>query len=286
MPPNSFARLLTPTALGAALLGLSATLFAVDVGGTVALDAPSAPPPNAPPSAQGAPAEQSLVAENNNGPDAGSLAGGLPPPAVPAVPAAAPARDRAVAAPAAPAHPAPAHPAVIVAAKVPAPAAALPHGALPAVHAAIARHAVAEKPQALALRMAPPASTVIHSASRTAAPPRIAVVLPAPAAPRAAANAAPAREALADLRDVRHYAMGKLLEKYPNLSVISADTYPVGNGRVRVAMVVRNGNQRWIEKDDVRRNGTKLALLGSKRRAMPYTVAQSSPLAPDRNPGP
>jgi len=77
----------------------------------------------------------------------------------------------------------------------------------------------------------------------------------------------------ATLNDVRHYAMKRLTKKYPALRVISADTYPVGGGCVRVQMVVRNGTQRWIEKDTVRRTGTDLALLASAQHDMPYNVA-------------
>jgi hypothetical protein len=264
MPPNSFARLLTPTALGVALLGLSAVLFAIDVGGTVALDAPSAGPASAPASG-GEPAENSVVAEANSDPR-------VLPEAVPSIvpvataeaPASAPA-PRAVLR-------------VSMKTAAPVPRVARTHGLPPAKHASVI---VGKGRSAVVAATRRPAAPVRIVHSIPVAPPVAAVaVVRAPAKPHTVA-------AIADLRDVRRYAMSKLVKRYPHASVISADTYAVGGGRVRVAMVVRSGNQRWVERDEVRRSGANLSLLASARHAMPYAVAQTAAApAPDPDPAP
>jgi hypothetical protein len=233
MPPKPLAFTSAPAALGAALLGLSAVLFAVDVGGTLALERHDA-------------AREKLAA--------GSAA------------AATLARSSPVA----------------ISSSAQAPARpALEPVAVPVTHvtvAAPARHVQAVAP----ISRVPVAAPMRHvPVSLPVAAPLAVALVPAASLALAEPELPPV---VASLSDVRHFAMRHLKKKYPHLSVISADTYPIGNGCVRVSMVVRNGVQRWVEKDVVLRAGSSLTLETSVRHGMPYTVLAHAGPGPDSGP--
>jgi hypothetical protein len=247
MPPKLPIATFAPTAVGAALLGLSAALLAVDVGGTVMLDAPSGTPERTaaiPPAAAPMPAE----------------------PAGPAAPALRP--QLAAVPPAAEARPAPAP--VTPVRHIYEPLAAAPSNRV----AAVRRLTVlsVKEPRASAPRpMTVPRPRVIRpvfvALARPAQTPHV-VAVPEPPKPTVTR--------LASFNEVRRFAIRRLTKSYPNISVISADTYSIGGGYVRVSMVVRNASERWVEKDVVKRSGTSLALAKSVRRGMPYAVASAS----------
>jgi hypothetical protein len=244
MPPKLLAFTSAPAALGAALLGLSAALFAVDVGGTLALERHDA-------------AREKLAAGSAG--TAATLARSSP------VALSSGAQT--------PARP------------------VLEPVALPVAHVQAAAP-ISRVPVAAPMRHVPVSLPVAAPRARTEAP---NPPLPVPAAlPPLAVALVPAAslalaepelpQAVASLSDVRHFAMRHLKKKYPHLSVISADTYPIGNGCVRVSMVVRNGAQRWVERDLVLRAGSSLTLESSVRHGMPYTVLAHAGPGPDSGP--
>jgi hypothetical protein len=262
--------MLATTTLGAALLGLSGVLLALDVGGTVALDAENAAATRAAdPVSAARPAAESPVAASIP-----AAAAQVPPVRADA------ALRRQIDAPAPASAP-----------KMPPPVRAETHPYV--TPASIRPPALIRTPPAIRRTISGPAeyaavpivAAYVHPAEAKMPPlrpsglepPPVAVALETEAAPLSVAQpplpaAAPALS-IATLRDVRHYAMKRLARKYPAVRVISAETYAVGGGCVRVQMVVRNGTQRWIEKDTVRRTGTELALLASAQHDLPYAVA-------------
>jgi hypothetical protein len=251
--------MLSTTTLGAALLGLSGVFLAVDIGGNVALDAGNAAATRAPDPANPARAVPAAPVVAS----IGSIA-----PQRPAIRAAAP-RQYADA-------PAQIRPAPKRAQTPPVRAQTLPVRA-PA-------HQQSTPPPA-PIRTPPPIRRPDSGPAKHAAVPHAPAAVARKTPSAAAIPAAAPVLSDATLREVRHYAMKRLTKKYPALRVISADTYAVAGGCVRVQMVVRNGTRRWIEKDTVRRKGTDLALLASAQHDMPYPVAPATP-APTEDEGP
>jgi len=284
MPPKPPASTFAPTALGAALLGLSAALLAVDVGGTVMLDAPSstpdktsASPPVAPPPQLAARAPQPKVAAR------APQTAALPPVAV-AQPAAAPVSlvshvvvSHAVVSDHVASHVAVTLAAASLTAVAPERRPTAPAMERPALAQRQTRTAQAITTTAPAIRTAAPAIRTTAATAHIARPAVVALAQPARARPVVNVTVRPKHEVarIASLSDVRHFAMRRLTTSYPNVSVISADTYSLGGDTVRVSMVVQNGAQRWVEKDVVKRSGTSLALEKSARHGMPYASAST-----------
>ena len=238
MSPKNFTAS-TPTTLGAALLALSGALFAVDVGGTYALNADDANLDAAAP---------------------------LTAPAVTATAVAAiplePQDDRAAAPPLLTTHkvstPIRVEHARTAIAKRPAPqrrrreSRAIAARRITAVKSGLRKHAavpviVAEVPSAVR-------TSSEHAAARS-----------------------PHARPLATLREVRRYVMHALANKYKQLCVVSATTYS-RNGRVLVDLVLRAGDQVWYENDVVKRTGMSLTIASRDQHVLPRIESKPSPV--------
>jgi hypothetical protein len=101
-------------------------------------------------------------------------------------------------------------------------------------------------------------------------PRRVAVVL-RPVLPKAPlvrrVQARSPQQNVATLRDVRKYVMHVLASRYRGLSVMSAATY-ARDGGVVVNMVVHDRRREWFEKDVVHRAGTELSIQSERQRMM------------------
>ena len=281
MPSNPFVALSAPAKLGATLLGVSASLLALDVTGTVVLDRSRA----------------ADVAARASVATAAS-------PVTPAATALPNANSPRIAPPAAPApHVAATAPHIIAPRHV-----VLPHTgtAKPPVVALLARHtsvtigsrhvpgstsespplvkyAALQRPIVVAqTRRTTPSSAVERTAPmpQAVAAPRVAVV--ALAAPQPARGTQPSRRGrpIASLRDVRRFVIRELRARDRRVCAISATAYTAPDGHVVVDLVLRSRKSRWSEKAVVRRSGTDLKLLGVKARELPYWTIAASGVVP------
>jgi hypothetical protein len=248
MPPNPFVQLPASTALGATVLGLSATLFAVDVGATFAIggDASTHLRP---------PAEVARIAAP--------------------VPLAVPHAVRAAE------HERAAQRLVMARTRNadPDPVAVFAVNVRPADWEAHVRPA----PLAAMLVRVRPSTSV-----RQPIVPRITIALADARAALAASGASGAHRPAGmtapspiTLREVRRFVMRALNRSKRHVCIISAMTYPTDGRRVVVDLVFRDDTGRWSEKAVVRRGVAALKLIGVKQRALPYKTVAAAVIPPE-----
>ncbi len=270
MSSKPFAALPATTALGATLLGLSATLFTVDVGGTLALDRERV----ASGDRTGTAIAASTAASNPVPPGgaSGPRAHVTPHAASIALALQTPARfvnvQRAVVNHG---RRQTSHEADVLLS--PRPAFVQPlrplHAARPvAVHVAESPvHSVEQTSGRTALRRTPLGPALDAPVAEAATSARVQPSAPEPSVQRVT------------LRDVRRFVMRDLKARDKHVCVISAMTYAAARRQVVVDLVFRDDKGRWFEKAVVRRGGTAMKLVGVKQRALPYRTVASTGIA-------
>jgi len=263
MPPNPFAAVPAPTALGVTLLGLSATLLAVDIMGTIVLDRDR-------PGANDKIATAVAAVQGQTGsqrPGGSGVPARRVAPARPIVDAHA-ARARRPAAPPDRAIDVHIDPVAMTAKRL--------------AFEPLLLESVQVRLQQTSARQTVTPMSGEPGVRHLMAQPSIGIAQSSPSAAQEGSvdlsRAEPAP--LVDLRSVRRFVMRELKSKDKHACVISAMTYPTDGRRVVVDLVYRDARGRWAEKAVVRRGTSAMKLIGVKQRALPDKAVVASSIVP------